>query len=112
MKLLQYRLILHDLYMDFILTNLYHVKAIWLMLSNLKQTYALRSWSILFIFPPMNTRILQSFHFFLVVRRYGINKVKPELQKYNKLFLKCLYLKQKYLFSTWSQKIHLLYNSM
>lgn len=44
----------------------------------LKSSYARRSWSILLIFPPMKTRILQSFHLFLLVSRYGISKVRPD----------------------------------
>lgn len=53
-------------------------------------THVLRSWSILLIFPPMNTRILQSFHFFLLVMRYGIRSVRPDT-KHKKIIssLKC-----------------------
>ncbi len=44
-----------------------HYSIIWLDCGC--STYALRSWSIRLILPPMKTRILQSFHFFLLAIR-------------------------------------------
>ncbi|TNN28332.1 hypothetical protein EYF80_061522 [Liparis tanakae] len=41
------------------------------------EAHARRSWSMRLIFPPMKTRILQSFHLLLLVSRKGISSVRP-----------------------------------